>query len=115
MAGAASPAPYALQEPCALGDLGPRGPCFRRSAPGVPGADRYLGDRAAVPCRPVTSLERGPTTRGTAATSHRSREPRVVLSGPPLAGTDTDTNEVAHAAVTRRTGEIRRMRDADAG
>lgn len=55
----------------------------------------YPGDRAAVPCRPVTSLERGPTTRGTIRTPHRSRDPRVVLSGPPLAGADTGT--------TRRT------------
>jgi hypothetical protein len=54
-----------------------------------------LGDRAAVPCRPVTSLERGPTTHGTIRTSHRSSEPRVVLSGPPLAGTDNETNERA--------------------
>jgi hypothetical protein len=30
-----------------------------------------LGDRAAVPCRPVTTLERGPTTHGTIRTSHR--------------------------------------------
>lgn len=64
-----------------------------------------LGDRAAVPCRPVTCPERGPTTHGTIRTSHRSGEPRVVLSGPPLAGTDTGSNEAAGAAVTRRTGE----------
>ncbi len=64
-----------------------------------------LGDRAAVPCRPVTCLERGPTTHGTIRTSHRSSEPRVVLSGPPLAGTDTTTNEAPHVTVTRRTGE----------
>lgn len=64
-----------------------------------------LGDRAAVPCRPVTTLERGPTTYGTTRTSHRSSKPRVVLSGPPLAGTDTSTNEAVRVAVTRRTGE----------
>jgi hypothetical protein len=64
-----------------------------------------LGDRAAVPCRPVTSLERGPTTHSTIRTPHRPSEPRVVLSGPPLAGTDTGTNEAAPVTVTRRTGE----------
>lgn len=32
-------------------------------------------------------------------------EPRVVLSGPNLAGTDTDTNEACRTTVTRRTGE----------
>src|SRR4051812_45066263 len=64
-----------------------------------------LGDRAAVPCRPVTCPGRGPTTYGTTRTSHRPSEPRVVLSGPPLAGTDTGTNEAPRAPVTRRTGE----------
>src|SRR4030095_14633703 len=64
-----------------------------------------LGDRAAVPCGPVTTLERGPTTYGTTRASHRSSKPRVVLSGPPLAGTDTTTNEGVLGAVTRRTGE----------
>jgi hypothetical protein len=63
-----------------------------------------LGDRAAVPCRPATSLERGPTTYGTTRTSHRSSKPRVVLSGPPLAGTDISTNEAVRTPVTRRTG-----------
>ncbi len=66
-----------------------------------------LNDRAAVPCRPVTFLERGPTTHGTIRTPHRSSEPRVVLSGPPLAGTDTGTNEAVRGPVTRRTGECR--------
>lgn len=66
---------------------------FRRSAPGVPGADLLLSDRAAVPCRPVTCLERGPTAHGKIRTPHRSSEPRVVLPGPRLAGADTGTNE----------------------
>lgn len=64
-----------------------------------------LGDRAAVPCRPATRPERGPTTHGTIRTSHRSGEPRVVLSGPPLADTDTGTNGAIPVPVTRRTGE----------
>lgn len=64
-----------------------------------------LGDRAAVPCRPVTFPERGPTTHGTIRTSHRSSEPRVVLTGPPLAGADTGTNDTGRGTVTRRTGE----------
>lgn len=64
-----------------------------------------LGDRAAVPCRPVTCPERGPTAHGTIRTPHRSSEPRVVLPGPPLAGTDTGTNDTARGVVTRRTGE----------
>jgi hypothetical protein len=64
-----------------------------------------LGDRAAVPCRPVTFPERGPTTHGTIRTPHRSSEPRVVLTGPPLAGADTGTNDTVLGAVTRRTGE----------
>lgn len=38
-------------------------------------------------------------------TPHRSSEPRVVLSGPPLADTDIGTNEAARPPVTRRTGE----------
>ena len=42
---------------------------------------------------------------GTTRTPHRSSEPRVVLSGPPLAGTDTSINEVPREPVTRRTGE----------
>lgn len=72
-----------------------------------PGPTVLLNDRAAVPCRPVTFLERGPTTHGTIRTPHRSSEPRVVLSGPPLAGTDTGTNEAVRGPVTRRTGEYR--------
>jgi len=74
-----------------------------------------LGDRAAVPCRPATTLERGPTTYGTTRTSHRSSKPRVVLSGPPLAGTDTSTNEAVRVAVTRRTGERRPELRCDPG
>ncbi|MGX1271862.1 hypothetical protein RKD18_005056 [Streptomyces phaeoluteigriseus] len=62
-----------------------------------------LGDRAAVPCRPVTSLERGPTAHGTIRTPHRPSEPRVVLPGPPLAGTDIGTNE----AVRGRSRAVR--------
>ncbi|CAM5383114.1 hypothetical protein SHIRM173S_09280 [Streptomyces hirsutus] len=69
-----------------------------------------LGDRAAVPCRPVTRPERGPTTHGTIRTSHRSGEPRVVLSGPPLADTDTGTNGAIPVPVTRRTGEKKCVR-----
>ncbi len=66
----------------------------RRSAPGVPGTGRLLGDRAAVPCRPVTSLGRGPTTYGVNPVRLIApAEPRVVSSGPPLAGTDTSTND----------------------
>lgn len=41
-----------------------------------------LGDRAAVPCRPVTTLERGPTTHGTIRTSHRSSEATRGSFGP---------------------------------
>ncbi len=87
----------------------------RRPAPGVPEPAVLLGDRAAVPCRPVTSLERGPTTHGTIRASHRSSEPRVVLSGPRLADTDTGTNEAVRAPVTRRTGERRPELRCDRG
>ncbi|MFD0211443.1 hypothetical protein ACFVH9_20590 [Streptomyces hirsutus] len=69
-----------------------------------------LGDRTAVPCRPVTRPERGPATHGTIRTSHRSGEPRVVLSGPPLADTDTGTNGAIPVPVTRRTGEKKCVR-----
>lgn len=41
-----------------------------------------LGDRAAVPCRPVTTLERGPTTHGTIRTSHHSSEATRGSFGP---------------------------------
>lgn len=120
----------ALQYGCLLRDLGavkPPGPSTHRAGwtrppqpfdPALcifavsagrprasPGPTVLLGDRAAVPCRPVTTLERGPTTHGTFRTSHRPSEPRVVLSGPPLAGTDTTTNEAVRGPVTRRTGE----------
>jgi len=53
----------------------PVGPERPRSRP-------FLSDRAAVPCRPVTTLERGPTTHGTIRTSHRSSEATRGFFGP---------------------------------
>jgi hypothetical protein len=55
----------------------PVGPGRPRSRPVL------LGDQAAVPCSPVTFLERGPTAYGVIRTPHRSSEPRVVLRARP--------------------------------
>lgn len=104
------------REWCDMGDL-PLASCWIgcvprnrfdriRSAPGVPGADRSWGDRAAVPCRPVTHA--GARSHGVPAVRHTlQRSHAWFLPEPPLAGTDTGTNEATEVPVTRRTGESR--------
>lgn len=76
-----------------------------RASPGVPGADRPWGDRAAVPCRPVTGA--GARSHDVPAVRHTPQRSHAwfFLPGPPLAGTDIGTNEAPVRAVTRRTGE----------
>lgn len=55
----------------------------------------------------VRSLPRSEVPRRTARSVRliAPGEPRVVLPGPPLAGTDIGTNEAVRVPVTRRTGE----------
>lgn len=82
-----------------------------RPAPGVPGADRSLGDRAAVPCRPVTSLERGPTAYTSRVRLIAPAEPRVVLAARPwLARTSGPTKPVGI-----RSRAVRVRRDPNSG
>ena len=71
---------------------------FRRTAPGVPGADRPWSDRAAVPCRPVTHTgARSHDARHDPDVSSLQRSHAWFFRGPPLAGTDTRNNEAAAA------------------
>lgn len=61
-------------------------------------------------------LERGPTTH--VRTPHRSSGATRGFFGPPLAGTDTDTNEARRDTVTRLTGTGHgyvRTRNSDTG
>lgn len=106
----------------------------RKTGPGRPGG---AGDRARSPVGPgrprsrpfswvtgllspaVRSRHWSEVPRRTGQRSVRliaPAEPRVVRAGPPLAGTDTGTNEARPAPVTRRTGESRsELRSAGPG
>ncbi|GHA93785.1 hypothetical protein GCM10010512_26580 [Streptomyces thermoviolaceus subsp. thermoviolaceus] len=77
---------------------------LRRPAPGVPGTGRFRVTGLLSPAVRSLSLERGPTTHGTTRAPH-APEGHAWLSSPPLAGTDTGTNDAAQGPVTRRTGE----------
>lgn len=78
-----------LTRPCTFWPL-----CFAGRPRASPEPTVLWGDRAAVPCRPVTTLE-----------------PRVVCAGPPLAGTDTGTNEARGRR--SRAGRVRRRPNSD--
>jgi hypothetical protein len=58
------PEPTVLRATCPEPAHAPGGRAAERSVHGVPWTDRWCRDRTAVPCRPVTAPERGPTTPG---------------------------------------------------
>ncbi len=104
----AAPGGRAAWERRATGTAGAGGIGRDRPVAAGPGRPRdrppFLRDRAAVPCCPVTSAGARshdvPEVRHTPQRSHA-----WFLTGPPLAGTDTRTNEAGPEPVTRRTGE----------
>ncbi|CAL9505284.1 hypothetical protein SUDANB58_03538 [Streptomyces sp. enrichment culture] len=69
-----------------------------------PGPAVLSGDRAAVPCRPVTFRSEVPRRTARSARLIAPVSHAWFSSGPPLAGTDTRTNETTPAVVTRRRG-----------
>ncbi len=76
-----------------------------RSVPGVPGTDRPVcGDRAAVPCRPVTGPpERGPTTY--VRVRHTLRRLRPVVKGAQRTGAETTRgSQVGRSWLARTPG-----------